>query len=98
MPSKLLSILGSGALALVTADKNTSLYGFISENNLAVAVIPEDFKAMYLAIEHFVACKSPNVALEIEQIRMNALRYAEKFLSKSATINQFLIDIQCVGS
>jgi colanic acid biosynthesis glycosyl transferase WcaI len=98
MPSKLLSILGSGALALVTADKNTSLYGFISENNLAVAVIPEDFKAMYLAIEHFVACKSPNVALEIEQIRMNALKYAEKFLSKSATINQFLIDIQCVGS
>ena len=97
MPSKLLSMLGSGALALVTAEKNTSLHSFITENNLAVAVVPEDFKSMYLAIEHVVAAKSTTVQLEIEQIRFNALKYAENFLSKSATINQFVVDIQLVG-
>jgi colanic acid biosynthesis glycosyl transferase WcaI len=97
MPSKLLSILGSGALALVTADQNTSLYSFITENDLAVAVVPEDFKEIYLAIERIVECKSPNITLEIDRIRLNALNYAENFLSKSATINQFLIDIQLVG-
>lgn len=97
MPSKLLSMLGSGALALVTAEKNTSLHSFITENNLAIAVVPEDFKSMYLAIERIVASESPIVKLEIEQIRINALNYAENFLSKSSTINQFLVDIQLVG-
>jgi colanic acid biosynthesis glycosyl transferase WcaI len=97
MPSKLLSILGFGALALVTAEKNTSLYALIVENNLGVVVKPEDFKSMYLAIEDVVACKSTIRMAEIANIKLNALNYAEAFLSRPAIINQFLIDIQLVG-
>ena len=97
MPSKLLSILGSGALALVTAEKNTSLYTLIVENNLGVVVKPEDFKSTYLAIEDVVACKSTTRMDEIGIIKLNALNYAETFLSRSAIINKFITDIQLVS-
>ncbi len=54
LPSKLLGILSSGGLAMVTAVPGTSLYGIIKEHNAGVVIAPEKSEQLLIAIQEHI--------------------------------------------
>jgi colanic acid biosynthesis glycosyl transferase WcaI len=82
MPSKLVTILSVGGLALVTADKGTSLHNLISENRLGLVVPPEQDEALLKGILE-------GVSGENEAARKSARAYCEGQLEYHAIMNRF---------
>lgn len=74
MPSKLSTILSVGGVSVVTANRGSSLFKVIDENNAGLLVEPENQDALNSAIKYAVS----NNHFEIE---VNARNYAEKNLS-----------------
>jgi glycosyltransferase involved in cell wall biosynthesis len=107
MPSKLASILGAGGLALVTAEAPSSLHQLIAENEIGVAVDPENLRLIYNAIERVVISTSNEMNLldqhqhinliDVQQIRKNALQYAENHLSKEVLIDNFMKQVAALN-
>ena len=85
MPSKLTGILSAGGLVIATANQGTSLYDVIHSNQMGILIPPENNDALKEAI--VIACKG-----DYTQERLNARRYAEKYLDKDAILKQFMSD------
>ena len=81
MPSKLTTILASGGLALVTAEKGSSLYDLIEKNDMGMVIPPENNDELYNAI---VDSFTKDFSLQ----RTNGRAYAEKFLEGNAILNR----------
>jgi colanic acid biosynthesis glycosyl transferase WcaI len=86
MPSKLLAILSSGGVSLVTAEKNTSLQEVIEKFNVGFVVDPDDY------------IKLTEKILQISKIdytekRTNARNYALQYLNIDNVMRQFMDDI-----
>lgn len=82
MPSKLTGILASGGCALVTASPGTSLYHIVHRYDMGILVEPESTAALQKGIE---LALSQNM----EVVRNNARKYAEKHLSKTGILSDF---------
>ena len=83
MPSKLVNILSIGGVAIVSADRKSSLSDIILKNQLGWIVEPENSDKLANAI--LTALHSSN----LHQYRLNARLYAEKNLSKKAVLPRF---------
>ncbi|WP_439882592.1 WcaI family glycosyltransferase [Pontibacter sp. MBLB2868] len=82
MPSKLTTILGIGGLAVITANKGTSLYAIIDQHKAGILVEPENQEALNRAIQ--MAVIEDN-----RYLRLNARTYAEEFLSMGKIMEAF---------
>lgn len=82
MPSKLTTILAVGGLAIVTAPPNTSLYNIISDNNLGLAIEPENQVALETTIKNCMTDTN-------KRISINARMYAEKYLTIGEILSEY---------
>jgi colanic acid biosynthesis glycosyl transferase WcaI len=74
MPSKIMTVLAAGGVAIVTAETGTTLYDLICNHNIGIIIPPENEDALAAVIE-----KSINSNLD--QIKINARNYALNKLS-----------------
>lgn len=84
MPSKLTTILAVGGIALVTANKESSLHQVISEHDMGILVQAENTSALTKAIELAFLEKNH------DRISKKARLYAEKYLDKNQIMERFL--------
>jgi colanic acid biosynthesis glycosyl transferase WcaI len=82
MPSKLTTILAVGGVSLVTAEKGSSLYEVVNENNMGVLVDPEDEEAFSNALLKIIGD-------DLSVIRNNARRYAEEHLAIDKVLGKY---------
>jgi colanic acid biosynthesis glycosyl transferase WcaI len=82
MPSKLTTILAVGGVALGTAEKGSSLYEVVNENNMGVLVGPEDEEAFSNALLKIIGD-------DLSVIRNNARRYAEEHLAIDKVLGKY---------
>lgn len=82
MPSKLTTILAVGGVALVTAEKGSSLYEVVEENNMGVLVDPENEEAFSNALLKIID-------EDLSFIRNNARRYAEEHLAIDKVLGKY---------
>ena len=104
MPSKLSSILGAGGLALVTAEAGSSLHQLIAENEIGIAVDPENLRLICNAIERVVISTNSEMnsfgqvldenIIDVKRVRKTAFQYAQNHLSKEALIADFMKQVQ----
>lgn len=82
MPSKLTGILAAGGASIVTAEKDTTLYDTIEKAGMGILVEPECSEALYMAL-------SQAIDNNLEEIRVNARRYAEENLGRDNVLERF---------
>jgi colanic acid biosynthesis glycosyl transferase WcaI len=82
MPSKLASILASGGLSITTAERGSSLYNMIEENNVGLLIEPEDNEALYNVIKN-------NLDSDLSTLRNAARKFAEDYLDKEKILSSF---------
>ncbi|TAH25354.1 MAG: colanic acid biosynthesis glycosyltransferase WcaI [Cytophagales bacterium] len=82
LPSKLLSILSSGGLAIVTAEPNTSLYEIIQNNQAGIIIPPESSSELLIAIKN-------NIFKDNQHIKNNARKFAIEELNKDNVLRKF---------
>lgn len=82
LPSKFMSILSCGGVALVTAEENTSLYDLVVSNNIAYVCEPENVNVFSELLSK--AIYSNNTA-----ISQRARTYAEEHLSIDSILTEF---------
>ncbi|RYY63093.1 MAG: colanic acid biosynthesis glycosyltransferase WcaI [Chitinophagaceae bacterium] len=86
MPSKLTGILAVGGLALVTAPADSSLYRYISGENIAVLALPDNQSSITQGI--YQALFNPPAG-----VRTNAWNFAENTLNIERIMPRFLESI-----
>ncbi|SNC77536.1 colanic acid biosynthesis glycosyl transferase WcaI [Hymenobacter gelipurpurascens] len=86
MPSKLTTILAVGGLAIITANEGSGLYAMVSHYNIGLLVPAEDQMALN-------ACLEKALANDHDQLRGNARRYAESYLSIDSIMNEFVSSV-----
>lgn len=82
MPSKLTAILSVGGLVIVEASPGSCLHDVIIKNEMGIVIQPESGNALMEAIENTL--KSCH-----EQIKMNARKYAEKYLTADNVLSEY---------
>lgn len=83
MPSKLTTILAVGGLALVTANKETSLYKVIAENEMGLIAAPENVDELYQKIEQ-------GLMMDDSEMRKKSHIYALENLSIDAILKDLI--------
>ena len=86
MPSKLVTILAIGGLALITADEASGLYSLIKEHNMGLLVKADNQQALFSGIQK--AISEDNCV-----ITKNARTYAENHLSIDSVMETFINDV-----
>jgi colanic acid biosynthesis glycosyl transferase WcaI len=86
MPSKLTTILAIGGLALVTAQKATTLYNVVTANNMGIIIEPESQEALSTAIVDAVSGNN-------EKLKENARVYAKQSIAIDGIFNRFLAEV-----
>ncbi|HEX8278336.1 MAG TPA: WcaI family glycosyltransferase [Segetibacter sp.] len=82
LPSKLSTILSVGGVAIVTAQKGSSLYDIMSSTNMGIIVEPDNQEALVAAISNIADSQH-------EEKVKNARKYAEQNLSTDKILNEF---------
>jgi colanic acid biosynthesis glycosyl transferase WcaI len=82
MPSKLTTILAVGGVALVTAEKGTSLYEVVEENEMGILVEPENEAAFSNALLKIIG-------EDLSVLRSNARHYAEEHLAIDKVLGKY---------
>jgi colanic acid biosynthesis glycosyl transferase WcaI len=82
LPSKLTGILAVGGLAMVSAEKGTSLFNTIQQNNIGIVVEPEDCQTLADAI---VTALTGDFSIQ----KNNAFQYAQLYLNKDLILGKF---------
>ena len=91
LPSKLLGILSSGGLAIVTAVQGTSLFNIIKDNDAGVVIVPENTEALLLAIKDYIFKDNFTQKVNARNYALNELninKILQKFESKLKSISQ----------
>jgi colanic acid biosynthesis glycosyl transferase WcaI len=83
LPSKFMSILSAGGVALVTADEGTTLYNMVKMNQIAYVCEPENVDVFVHTLQSIIAADNVGIA-------SRARGYAEKNLSIDAILNEFV--------
>jgi colanic acid biosynthesis glycosyl transferase WcaI len=84
LPSKLCTILSVGGVAIVTANKGTSLYEIVSSNDLGILIEPENQEALTATIINIT-----DIANELELKSKNAREYAVNNLGTNRILERF---------
>jgi colanic acid biosynthesis glycosyl transferase WcaI len=87
MPSKLTAILSVGGVAIITANKGSSLFDVVAAHEMGILVEPENPKAFIDALDRTL--KADN-----EIINQNARLYAEQHLSIDGIFRSFQTHMQ----
>jgi len=87
MPSKLTAILSVGGLAIITANKNSSLFDVVDAHKMGVLIEPENAGALVAAIDHTLVNNHSNDA------NRNARLYAEEYLSIEQIFKKFALHL-----
>jgi colanic acid biosynthesis glycosyl transferase WcaI len=87
LPSKLTGILAAGGCALVSAVPGTTLYDVVSEHQMGILIEPESVEALKSAIDEALCT-------DLTIYQANARRYAEQYLNKERTLNQFMKNLR----
>lgn len=82
MPSKLVSILASGGVSIVTAVEGSSLYRLVKESKTGIIIEPEN---TYLLIESI----EETLKQDLLEYRKNARQYAVTVLGKEAIMKNW---------
>jgi colanic acid biosynthesis glycosyl transferase WcaI len=82
LPSKLMSILSAGGVALVTTEENTSLHDLIHSNKIGYICEPENLKS-------FIDCLENILKTDNSELSKNARLYAENHLSIDGILHAF---------
>ncbi len=90
LPSKFMSILSAGGVAIVTAEPDTTLYKMVDENTLAYVCEPENVHA-------FVDLVKKVLQEDTTHISSKARRYAEANLSIDSVLDSFVKRISVTG-
>ena len=83
LPSKLTTILAVGGLVVATANKGTSLYNEINDNEIGILAQPEDDIQLFDAINE-------GLAQSHTQLKFNARQYAEQNISQEGIMQRFM--------
>ncbi|QNL51724.1 WcaI family glycosyltransferase [Olivibacter sp. SDN3] len=87
MPSKLLAILSSGGLPLVTAEEGTSLHTVIKKHEMGLVVACEEEESLKKAI--LDSCSS-----DYSKLVTNGRRFAEEFLNRNYVIQNLMSQLE----
>ncbi len=87
LPSKVGSILAAGGLAIIAADKDTSLYNLMNACDLSILVEPEDVSQLVRAIESALTQNN-------DSLRMRARQYAIHHLNIEEVLGKFEREVQ----
>jgi colanic acid biosynthesis glycosyl transferase WcaI len=82
MPSKLTTILAVGGVALITANKDTTLYKLVDTHNMGILIDAEDQEALLKGVQ---LCIKKNT----EDIAVNARQYAISNLAIDIVMGKF---------
>lgn len=82
LPSKLTGIVAAGGFSLVSAVPGTTLYDTVSKHQMGVLIEPESDEALEKAI-------NKALVTDLSSFRVNARRYAERYLNKEQTLRKF---------
>ena len=85
MPSKLTTILAVGGLAIITANPGSGLYSLVKEQNIGVLVEAENAEAERSILK---------VIKRLNEIAVNARKYAENHLSTEEVLRSYEASIQ----
>lgn len=85
-PSKLLSILSAGALAIVTATRHTELHDLIMQKEMGIIIEPENQDALYSAIWE-------NLNKNNNSLKVNARKFAVEELSIGKILHKFELTV-----
>lgn len=91
LPSKFMTILAAGGIAIVTAEPGTTLYDLVKDHHLGILIPPENINALVNAIE---AGLIENTTV----IKENARNYAVNKLSIHQILTSFENDLFHLGS
>jgi colanic acid biosynthesis glycosyl transferase WcaI len=95
LPSKLGAILAVGGLSIVTAEKETSLYDIVQNNNLGIVIEPENEDALYESIVMvYNQMQNPEESAQIHDLKNNAKSFAIQYLHKESIIDSFMSRIK----
>jgi len=83
LPSKFMSILSAGGVALVTAEAGTSLHTMITDHSLAYICEAENKTALFESINTILK-NDPS------ELKRSARTFAEKYLSIDGILNSFM--------
>lgn len=86
LPSKFMSILSAGGIAIVTAEAGTTLYDMIDANQLAYMCEPENEEAFTNLIKKVVQTDTAHVSL-------NARKYAVAHLCIDSILGKFVSEL-----
>lgn len=89
MPSKLTGILAAGGCPIVSAEKYSSLYSEVNDNQIGIVCEPESKTSLKEAIDK--ALKD-----DISRIRLKARKYAENNLGQENIMNSFFEQINLI--
>jgi colanic acid biosynthesis glycosyl transferase WcaI len=87
MPSKLSTILSVGGIAIVSAPADSTLHDLVSTNEMGVVIEPGNQHSLTEAIDR---CLKNNY----ENVKRNARKYAEDFLSIEYIFSRYMNRIQ----
>ena len=95
LPSKLGAILAVGGLSIVTAEKETSLYDIVKNNNLGIVIEPENENALYDSIVMvYNQILNSEESSQIHDLKNNAKSFAMQYLQKESIIDSFMSRIK----
>ncbi|WP_373515406.1 WcaI family glycosyltransferase [Persicitalea sp.] len=86
LPSKMGGILAAGGLAIVAADKGTSLFDLIDSHDLGILIEPENVQQLVNAIE--LGLSQNNDALKVR-----TRQYARKYLNIDNVLKKFVENV-----
>ncbi len=86
LPSKLMTLLAAGGVAIVTAEDKTTLYDLIKNHNLGILIPPEDTNALVSAIQS-------NLNQDLSEIQKNSRIYAVEKLSIHQILTNFELEL-----
>jgi colanic acid biosynthesis glycosyl transferase WcaI len=89
MPSKLTNILAVGGLAVVTAVPGTSLFDEINDHQMGIVAESEN-------IASFVDAVKRSITTDCSQLKHNARKYAENYLSIEKVMQRFSTGLQAI--
>jgi colanic acid biosynthesis glycosyl transferase WcaI len=84
MPSKLTGILAAGALAIVTAEKNTELFNILTLNQMAIVIEPENEDMLFEALRK-------SLVNPVQELKSNARKFAESHLNMEGILPELEI-------
>ncbi len=78
--------MATGGCPIVTAQKGSTLFDIVSNHNVGILIEPENVYELKMGIEKALET-------DLQVYRMNARQYAEKYLSKTSILQNWVSNL-----